>query len=131
MTQSWSWPAKKHATIGREYPFGTFSAVKILCYTENATRVHVNSVQGHLSGVATLLLVVVGCLLVGCRVVNSSAFAQWGSCSRKYPYTHVPPMALNSTTPTMNAPVPIWANSGPGQAPVMAQPRPKRVPPMI
>jgi hypothetical protein len=38
-------------------------------------------------------------------------------------------MALKRVTDTAKAPVPIWAKRGPGQAPVMAQPKPKINPP--
>lgn len=38
-------------------------------------------------------------------------------------------MALNKVTITTVTPVPICANKGPGQAPVIAQPKPNNKPP--
>jgi hypothetical protein len=43
----------------------------------------------------------------------------------------VPAMALKNVIITTVKPLPICANNGPGQAPVMAQPKPKIKPPYI
>ena len=55
--------------------------------------------------------------------------AQCGSRSRINPYTHVPTTANRKVMEMAPKPAPIWAKSGPGQAPVMAQPKPKISPP--
>ncbi len=43
----------------------------------------------------------------------------------------MPAIALSKVTTTTLKPLPIWAKSGPGHAPVTAQPKPKMNPPMI
>ena len=54
---------------------------------------------------------------------------QCGSRGLRNPYSQVPASALPMATIITETPLPTSANSGPGQAPASAQPRPKIVPP--
>ncbi len=56
---------------------------------------------------------------------------QCGSRGLRTAYSHVPASALAIATIITVTPLPTSANSGPGQAPESAQPRPKIVPPAV
>jgi hypothetical protein len=63
------------------------------------------------------------------RQTTIEAWGQCGSLALSNPYTQVPTSALPIATIITVTPLPTSAKSGPGQAPVSAQPKPKIVPP--